>query len=162
MKNINFNIENIGKYYLFKLILILNIFVLLYVNALRSEPLVILEYYSDKYNGQENENALGNNSFTENYDYSSHHVVKKDETLSNIIYNYYGKAGLNKRVLELAIVTSNSSAFVRNNPHFMYAGKKLYLPSINEIRNLILRNPNKVRKNDTIYSPQKEIYFFGG
>ena len=37
----------------------------------------------------------------------------------------------------------NKHAFVRNNPHFLYAGKKLKIPSLNEIMNLV-KNEKKV------------------
>ena len=37
-------------------------------------------------------------------------------------------------ILSLAIVHFNKKAFVRNNPNYLYSDKKLYLPSINEIK----------------------------
>ena len=52
--------------------------------------------------------------------------------------NYYGSSSFNNKILSLAIVTFNKKAFVRNNPNYLYSGKKLYLPSVNEIKNLII------------------------
>ena len=48
--------------------------------------------------------------------------------------NYYGSSSFNNKILSLAIVTFNKKAFVRNNPNYLYSGKKLYLPSVNEIK----------------------------
>ena len=44
----------------------------------------------------------------------------------------------------------------------MFANKKLYLPSIKEIKNLVYKN-NKHKKQKKIQSfeREKEIYFFG-
>ena len=54
----------------------------------------------------------------------------------------------------------NKKVFVRSNPNFMFAGKKLYLPSINEIKNLVYKN--KKRAKEIIDESKKsEIYFFG-
>ena len=47
----------------------------------------------------------------------------------------------NNKILSLAIVHFNKKAFVRNNPNFLFSGKKLYLPSVNEIKNLIINQP---------------------
>ena len=62
--------------------------------------------------------------------------------------NYYGTKSFNNNILSLAIVHFNKNAFVRNNPNYLYSGKKLYLPSINEIRNLIIKkNKKKININ---------------
>ena len=57
----------------------------------------------------------------------------------------------------------NKKAFVRNNPNYLYSGKSLYLPSINEIKNLIIKkskNKENTEKNNSSITSQ--IYFFGG
>ena len=77
--------------------------------------------------------------------------------------NYYGTKSFNNNILSLAIVHFNKKAFVRHNPNYLYSGKKLYLPSINEIKNLIIK-----KKKDPSYNDRKkesissQIYFFGG
>ena len=38
------------------------------------------------------------------------------------------------------------NAFVRSNPNFMYAKKNLYLPSINEIKELVYKDKKKLPK----------------
>ena len=77
--------------------------------------------------------------------------------------NYYGSSAFNNRILSLAIVHFNKKAFVRNNPNFLYSGKKLYLPSVNEIKNLIIKkDKNSENKDNNNSSITSQIYFFGG
>ena len=124
-----------------------------------SEPFVVLEYRGNSDRG----NLSSDNLFLKDLNYNANHVVLKNETLSDIMLNYYGSSAFNNRILSLAIVHFNKKAFVRNNPNFLYSGKKLYLPSVNEIKNLIIKkekNPeNKDTNNSSITS---HIYFFGG
>ena len=64
--------------------------------------------------------------------------------------------------MSLAIVHFNKKAFVRNNPNFLYSGKKLYLPSVNEIKNLIIKKGNSEKKDKNNSSIKSHIYFFVG
>ena len=90
-------------------------------------------------------------------------VVLKNETLSDIMLNYYGSSEFNNKILSLAIVHFNKKAFVRNNPNFLFSGKKLYLPSVNEIKNLIIKkDKNSENKDNNNSSITSQIYFFGG
>ena len=124
-----------------------------------SEPFVVLEYRGNKDRG----NLSSDNLFLKDLNYSANHVVLKNETLSDIMLNYYGSNAFNNRILSLAIVSFNKKAFVRNNPNFLYSGKKLYLPSVNEIKNLIIKkNKNSQNKDKNNSSITSQIYFFGG
>ena len=124
-----------------------------------SEPFVVLEYRGNSDSG----NISSDNLFLKDLNYNANHIVLKNETLSDIMLNYYGSRAFNNRILSLAIVHFNKKAFVRNNPNFLYSGKKLYLPSVNEIKNLIIKkdknSENKDKNNPSITS---HIYFFGG
>ena len=124
-----------------------------------SEPFVVLEYRGNS----DRANFSSDNLFLKDLNYNTNHVVLKNETLSDIMLNYYGSSAFNNRMLSLAIVHFNKKAFVRNNPNFLYSGKKLYLPSVNEIKNLIIKkdknSENKDKNNSSITS---QIYFFGG
>lgn len=124
-----------------------------------SEPFVVLEYRGNSDRG----NFSSDNLFLKDLNYNANHIVLKNETLSDIMLNYYGSSSFNNRILSLAIVHFNKKAFVRNNPNFLYSGKKLYLPSVNEIKNLIIKkdrnSENKDKNNSSITS---HIYFFGG
>ena len=124
-----------------------------------SEPFVVLEYRGNS----DREYLSSDNLFLKDLNYSTNHVVLKNETLSDIMLSYYGSNLLNNKILSLAIVYFNKKAFVRNNPNFLYSGKKLYLPSVNEIKNLIIKKDNTFEnKNKNNSSITSQIYFFGG
>ena len=124
-----------------------------------SEPFVVLEYRGNSDRG----NLSSDNLFLKDLNYSANHEVLKNETLSDIMLNYYGSRAFNNTILSLAIVHFNKKAFVRNNPNFLYSGKKLYLPSVNEIKNLIIKkNKNSENKDKDNSSITSHIYFFGG
>ena len=124
-----------------------------------SEPFVVLEYRGNMDRG----NLTSDNSFLKDLNYSVKHVVLKNETLSDIMLNYYGSKSFNNNILSLAIVHFNKKAFVRNNPNYLYSGKRLYLPSINEIKDLIIKkNNNKENTEKSNSSITSQIYFFGG
>ena len=141
----------------------LSFFFILFIISLSklsfSEPFVVLEYRGNSDRG----NFSSDNLFLKDLNYNANHVVLKNETLSDIMLNYYGSNAFNNRVLSLAIVHFNKKAFVRNNPNFLFSGKKLYLPSVNEIKNLIIKkDKNSENKDNNNSSITSQIYFFGG
>ena len=123
-----------------------------------AEALIVLEY-----NGAQSSQSSGNdsnNEFVLDHNHSVEHLVKPNETLSNIMNKYYRNSGLNREFLSLAIVQANSKAFVRQNPNYLFAGRKLHLPSINDIQSMILGQ----KTSSTSMSSGKvndEIFFFG-
>ncbi len=125
----------------------------------QSAPIVVLEYptFAD-------ETVNGVNSdhpFIENANHSIKHKVAEAETLSHIITDYYGDSGLDLSVVKMAIVKVNKHAFVRGNANFLYADKVLHLPSLNEIRDLVLgKSAGKSLSSGGGRSDQ--IYFIGG
>ena len=124
-----------------------------------SEPFIVLEYRGNSEKGDINSDNL----FLQDLDYSTKHIVLKNETLSDIMLDYYGSSSFNNKILSLAIVYFNKKAFVRNNPNYLYSGKKLYLPSVNEIKNLIIKKDKSLKnKDENNSSLTSQIYFFGG
>ena len=144
-----------NKLSLFKLTVIL---IICFSKISISEPFVVLEYRGNIDRGY---NA-SDNLFLRDLNYSSKHVVLKNETLSDIMLKYYGSKSFNQRILSLAIVHFNKKAFVRNNPNFLFSGKQLYLPSVNEIKNLIIKKNKNQNKNVNQSGISSQIYFFGG
>ena len=135
------------------------VFIFFFSEVAFSEPFVVLEYRGNIERG----NLTSNNAFLKDLDHSAKHVVLKNETLSDIMLNYYGSKSFNNNILSLAIVHFNKKAFVRNNPNYLYSGKSLYLPSINEIKDLIIKkNKNKENTEKNNSSITSQIYFFGG
>ncbi len=142
-----------------KILCFFTVFIISFSKLSFSEPFVVLEYRGNLDRG----NLNSSNLFLQDLNYSAKHVVLKNETLSDIMLNYYGSSSFNNKILSLAIVSFNKKAFVRNNPNFLYSGKKLYLPSVNEIKNLIIKKDNNIdNKNKDSTSITSQIYFFGG
>ena len=124
-----------------------------------NEPFVILEYNSQSLNEPGKKNINKNNKFIKDHNYSVNHKVKDGESLSGILHKYYGNTGLNMKIIEISIIEINRHAFVRENPHFLYAGKVLKIPSISEIMNLVRKAPNK--NSNSKSSQRNHIYFYG-
>ena len=127
-----------------------------FINSLLfAEPFVVYEYSENSSNKTNSQNSH------ENEDYSTYYRIKKNDSLSGILDKFYGSKNLNLNVIKSAVVLKNKHAFVRNNANFMFANKRLYLPSINEIKNLIYKNVNKNKDTTSSFSREKDIYYFG-
>ena len=124
-----------------------------------NEPFVILEYNNQSFNESGTKNINKNNKFIKDHNYSVNHKVKDGESLSGILHKYYGNTGLNMKIIEISIIEINKHAFVRENPHFLYAGKILKIPSVSEIMNLVRKAPDK--KLNSKSSQRNHIYFYG-
>ena len=127
----------------------------LVAKTVSSEPFVVLEYRNNDSKSLEK----SNNPFLSNQNFSKKYKVKKNETLSEIILKNYGVKYFNLDILSLSIVHFNRHAFVRKNPNYLYANKTLHLPSLLEIKNLIIKSKSNLRK---FQRDEKHIYFFGG
>ena len=126
--------------------------------SVNAEPIVILEYRGAEMVINE-DGAM--HPFRLNPDYSTHHKVMQDETLSHIIANYYGGSGMDKAFVQMAIVKRNKTAFVRANPNYLYAGKSLHLPSLNEITAMLVRDTKSTKNSEPKRDNREEIFFFG-
>ena len=121
---------------------ILIIFLLNFTVTKSNEPFVVLEYKGNFFDQSDSKKINKNNKFIKDQNYSTSHTVKDGESLSEIINKFYGNTGLNMRIIQLSLTEINKHAFVRNNPNYLFAGKKLKIPSINEIMNF--------KKNDQL------------
>ena len=121
-------------------------------------PLVVLEN-EQRQTGKKTQKA--GSQFAENPDYSGRHKVKKGDSLFKIMNKYYANAGLDRKFLELAIVKANRGAFVRNNPNFLYAGRVLHLPSVNQIKSMVMRPYGKGAAHEHQPESAGHIFFLG-
>ena len=126
--------------------------------SVNAEPIVILEYRGAEM-AIDGDSAL--HPFRLDPDYSTHHKVMQDETLSHIIANYYGGSGMDKAFVQMAIVKRNRTAFVRANPNYLYAGKSLHIPSLNEIKAMLVRKTKSSINPESKRDNREEIFFFG-
>ena len=122
-------------------------------------PIVVLEYPG--YTSVSTPGLNQNNPFVYDPDHTATHRVQPDETLSHIITAHYAGSGLDLSVVQMAIVKKNKSAFVRGNPNFLYADKLLHLPSLNEMKNLVLGSKQHDTSDQRV-GMQNEIFFIGG
>jgi hypothetical protein len=122
-------------------------------------PIVVLEYPG--YASASTPGLNRDNPFVYDPDHTASHRVQPDETLSHIITAYYAGSGLDLSIVQMAIVKKNKSAFVRGNPNFLYADKLLHLPSLNEMKNLVLGSKPHDGQ-DGRGGIQNEIFFIGG
>ena len=142
-----------------KKIFIISLIIFLGFEIKSNEPFVVLEYNDQNLNELGKKNINKNNKFIKDHNYSVNHKVKDGESLSNILHKYYGNTGLNMKIIEISIIEINKHAFVRENPHFLYAGKILKIPSVSEIMNLVRTTPDK--RSNTKSSQRNHIYFYG-
>jgi len=122
-----------------------------------NEPFVILEYKGNS-STSNNSKIDRYNKFLRDQNHSVTHKIKMGESLGGVIKKYYGNTGLNMRIVEISIIELNKHAFARKNPNFMFAEKKIKIPSINEIMNMVKKKPGS--KNSSP-SNNSHIYFFG-
>ena len=121
-------------------------------------PLVVLE--NDQLQTSKKSESSAS-KFAENADHSERHKVKKGDSLFKIINKYYADAGLDRNFLELAIVKANRRAFVRNNPNFLYAGRVLHLPSVNQIKSMVMHPYASGGARARQPEPTGHIFFMG-
>ena len=124
------------------------------------EPIVVLTYGDSRETGS-TADEYGTHPMRTDPNAHQMHQVAEAETLSHIMAEYYGGSGLNMKFVELAILQFNREAFVRGNPNFLFAGKPLHLPSVNQIKALVTGQKSKSQRSPSNRN-QNEIFFFGG
>jgi Tfp pilus assembly protein FimV len=138
------------------------VFAMLHITIAHAvEPIVVLTYGENRAGSGPMSDQYSSHPMRENPDAFKIHEVMEAETLGHIMTEYYGGSGLNMKFVEIAILQVNRSAFVRGNPNFLYAGKTLHLPSVNQIRALITKEKSENR-NASDNGSRNEIFFFGG
>ena len=77
------------------------------------------------------------------------YMTKRGDTLNRIILSQLPDLPLRDNIVRMAIVKANPHAFKRKNPNWMYAGKTLRLPSVDDIRRVVFRDVTVEQKNYT-------------
>ena len=65
------------------------------------------------------------------------YVVKKGDYLDKIINQTVGSSPLRRDILRRAFVRANPHAFMRSNPNWLLANKRLRVPEADDIKNVI-------------------------
>ena len=129
------------------------------VAAAQGQPIVVLEYPG--YSSTPTPGLNQDNPFVYDPNYTASHRVQPDETLSHIVTAYYAGSGLDLTIVQMAIVKKNKSAFVRNNPNFLFAGRVLHLPSVNQIKSMVMRPDANGAAGANQPEPTGHIFFLG-
>ena len=61
------------------------------------------------------------------------------DTLDGIIKDQLGHNPVRKNILRQAVVLANPKAFRRNNPHWLYANRKIKLPEAADIHRAVFK-----------------------
>ncbi|MCP4788610.1 MAG: LysM peptidoglycan-binding domain-containing protein [Gammaproteobacteria bacterium] len=70
----------------------------------------------------------------------SSYKIEPGDTLATIAKRAYGDTGVRLNLIKNMIVDNNSHAFFRDNPNFIYAGKTIAIPSVDDLRELIFKD----------------------
>ena len=84
------------------------------------EPFIVLSYTNDSQFTE----GDGNNEFSLDSHHSANYIVKQGDSLNSILKEFYTGSGLDRRFIQLSIVIANPHAFAKNNPNFLFSGKK--------------------------------------
>ena len=86
------------------------------------------------------------------------YVTKPGDTLNRIILRQLPDLPLRRNIIRMAIVKANPHAFKRKNPNWMYAGKTLRLPNVDDIRSVVFREAAE-EKGDFTANPGSWIKY---
>jgi Tfp pilus assembly protein FimV len=75
------------------------------------------------------------------------YVVKNGDYLDKIINDIVGQSPLRRDILRSAFVRANPHAFMRSNPNWLLADKKLRVPDADDIKKVIFTDESRRNKN---------------
>lgn len=75
------------------------------------------------------------------------YVVKNGDYLDKIINQTVGKSPLRRDILRSAFVRANPHAFMRSNPNWLLANKKLRVPEADDIKEVIFTDESRRDKD---------------
>lgn len=70
---------------------------------------------------------------------TGYYDVQFGDTLDGIIRDQIGNNPVHKNILRQAVVLANPKAFRRNNPHWLYANRKIKLPEAADIHRAVFK-----------------------
>ena len=82
-------------------------------------------------------------------DTDGRYVIKRGDSLSEILEKIAKGSNINLNLLKRAFVAANPKAFKRSNPNWMYANAKLRFPEEKDFRKILFRNENNENVEDT-------------
>ncbi len=70
----------------------------------------------------------------------SHYIIKYGDTLDQIIIDHVEDMPIKRDTLKRCIVHANPNVFNRKNPNWMYSGRKLKLPTVEDLNKCIFKD----------------------
>ena len=88
---------------------------------------------------------------------NGYYKTRLGDTLSQIIERTVPNVPVRKKILQQAIVRANPHAFKRNNPNWMFAGRKLKLPDAADIHKVVFTDAAaKTKKKPSHYDERDD------
>ena len=86
-------------------------------------------------------------------DAEGRYVIKRGDSLSEILEKIANGSNINLNLLKRAFVTANPKAFKRANPNWMYANARLRFPEEKDFRKILFRNVNQQETKTEVEDP---------
>ena len=81
------------------------------------------------------------------------YVIKRGDSLSEILEKIANGSNINLNLLKRAFVTANPKAFKRANPNWMYANARLRFPEEKDFRKILFRDVNQQETKTEVEDP---------
>ena len=89
-------------------------------------------------------------------DADGRYVIKRGDSLSEILEKIDKGSNINLNLLKRAFVAANPKAFKRSNPNWMYANAKLRFPEEKDFRKILFRNENVEETKTELEDPYSD------
>ena len=86
-------------------------------------------------------------------DTDGRYVIKRGDSLSEILEKIANGSNINLNLLKRAFVAANPKAFKRANPNWMYANARLRFPEEKDFRKILFRNVNQQETKTEVEDP---------
>ena len=73
------------------------------------------------------------------FDGGGNYMIKEGDSLSALIEDIGLSTNLKSELLQKAFVVANPRAFKRSNPNWMYAGAKLRMPTVEDLKGILFK-----------------------
>lgn len=107
-------------------------------------------------NLKEQAEQIAKNSDSLLLDADGRYVIKRGDSLSEILEKIDKGSNINLNLLKRAFVAANPKAFKRSNPNWMYANAKLRFPEEKDFRKILFRNENVEETKTELEDPYSD------
>ena len=105
---------------------------------------------------KEQAEQIAKNSDSLLLDADGRYVIKRGDSLSEILEKIDKGSNINLNLLKRAFVAANPKAFKRSNPNWMYANARLRFPEEKDFRKILFRNENVEETKTELEDPYSD------